>query len=135
MRRPAVAGLYEHDGQGRPVLLVGRCGQCGARSFPAVSSCPECSAPGVEIVRYGPHARIFAYTIVHEVFGQGSLPLPYAVARVEFDDGYQVRGLLDPEVGGWRVGQEVETREICLDRDGDDDLLTYAFTPRRGHHA
>jgi hypothetical protein len=57
------------------------------------------------------------------------------VARVEFDDGYQVRGLLDPELGGWRVGQEVETREICLDRDGDDDLLTYAFTPRRGHHA
>jgi uncharacterized OB-fold protein len=128
-RRPAVDGLYILDSAGRPSPLSSRCASCGARAFPARDVCEDCLSGELEVVPLGSAGTLHAFTIVHEPFGVGSLPPPYGVGLIEFEDGFQIRGLLDPSVKEWAVGHPVVTTEIVMDREGDTELLTYALTP------
>ena len=128
-RRPAVEGLYTYDSAGRPSPLSSSCTACGARAFPARDVCEDCLSAELEILPLGSSGTLHAFTIVHEPFGVGSLPPPYGVGLIEFADGFQIRGILDPAVREWSVGHPVVTTEIVLDKDGDTELLTYALTP------
>lgn len=134
-RRPAVDGLYTYDSAGRPSPLSSRCKSCGVRAFPAHDVCEDCLSTDIELVELGAFGNLYAFTIVHETFGLGSLPLPYGVGLLEFADGFKIRGLLDPSVRDWVVGQELATTEIELERDGDSQLMTYALTPRGDSNA
>lgn len=134
-RRPAVPGLYAYDAHGRPNPLSSKCEACGARAFPARDVCEDCFSPDLTLVELGSTGTLHAFTIVHETFGPGSLPLPYGLGILQFEDGFQIRGLLNPDCHAWIVGQAVETIEIPLERDGETELMTYALTPRGANDA
>lgn len=134
-RKPAVDGLFESDAGGAIYLLSSHCQDCGAHSFPSRESCPECLSERVKIERAGPRGQIFAYTIVHETFGRGSLPPPYGVALIDFENGLRARGLIHPDFNNPEIGQEVAMTEIVLESEEDSDLTTYAFIPAGDNNA
>jgi uncharacterized OB-fold protein len=90
-------------------------------------ACKRCGGTDIEEKLEGP-GRLLTFTFVHEPFGQGSLKPPYGVGLVQFEDGLTVKGLLHPQYHAPRLGEAVLTTEIELERDGEDLLLTYAFT-------
>ena len=110
-------------------MIVGECGECGFIGFPRRLACERCGSENIKEKLEGPAGRLMTFTIVHEPFGQGSLEPPYGVGLVQFEDGVTIKGLLHPTYQAPHVGESVLTTEIEIKGDGDDDLLTYAFTP------
>ncbi|HEY3182070.1 MAG TPA: OB-fold domain-containing protein [Gaiellaceae bacterium] len=112
-----------------PRLVAGRCGGCGALTFPLRAQCPACGG-AVERTLLPARGTLWTWTT------QGFEPKPpyvpddgefepYSVGYVEFEGYLRVEGRLteaDPE--RVRIGMPMEV--VPLQRG---DRVTYAFAP------
>src|SRR6056297_1242238 len=101
---------------GRYRLVLGRCPDCGAHTFPAEGACPACnSTADFETVEPEGTGTVVARTVL-----QGGLPPEFAdyssqegdiaVAVVELDEGARVPGMLtDCEPSSVERGTRVES--------------------------
>jgi len=132
----AVDGLMAESADG--VRLLGsRCGGCGATYFPKDGVChnPDCDAPAMEDVSFGPTGKIWSCAIQNY---QPPAPViteepyrPYAMGMIDLDDGLRVMGRIDvDDPMDAQVGAEVELVVGKLGADGDgNEIVTWMFRP------
>ena len=132
----AVEGLLAETADG-PRLLGSKCGGCGAAYFPKDSVChnPECDAPALTDVEFGPTGRIWSCAIQNY---QPPAPVlteepyrPYAMGVVDLDDGLRVMGRIDVEDPmDAQVGAVVELVVGRLSNDDDgNEVVSWMFRP------
>jgi uncharacterized OB-fold protein len=109
---PAVTEETEEfwDAAGRGHLLVERCDDCGAESFPPRGICRSCRSRATSALEVTGTGTVYSFTVNHQQW-MPDLEVPYAVVLVEFADhpGVRVAGRLrgaGPEAAtiGMRVG-------------------------------
>lgn len=71
-------------------LLVERCTDCAAESFPPYGVCRTCRSRSTEPVEVTGPGRVYSLTVNHQRWLPG-LEVPYALVLVEFDDHPGVR--------------------------------------------
>jgi uncharacterized OB-fold protein len=132
----AVDGLFRETSAG-PRLLGSKCSGCGSAYFPKDVVChnPECDAPSLAEVDFGPRGKVWSYAIQNY---QPPPPvmttepyIPYAMGVVDLDDGLRVMGRIDVEDPmAVEVGAEVElvVGTIGADDDGNE-IVTWMFRP------
>ncbi len=134
--RPAVSvneRLFrlEERRDGCPVLLAGRCPDCGHYFFPRRAICPGCGRVGLEEVELSGRGSVWSYTIAHQAPPGAIVQAPYAVAQVELTEGVLVGSLVTgcaPEEV--RVGMEVEITPVKVREDEEGrDVVAFAFRP------
>jgi uncharacterized protein len=91
-------------------LLVERCTDCGADSFPPYGMCRACRSRQIEQVEITGHGTVYSLTVNYQRW-MADLEVPYAIVLVEFADhpGVRVVGRLrgcEPEDA--RIGMTVE---------------------------
>jgi uncharacterized OB-fold protein len=123
-------GLYEAGTDGRIRLRAGRCRTCDLVIFPLRAICDSCLGEEIDVAWLGPDGTVYSFTVVHESFGLGSQPGPYAVALVEIADGVLVRGLVSGAYEGVSIGEPVETCEVAFNWAEGQEGLTYGFQRR-----
>lgn len=76
-------------------LLVERCRDCGAKSFPPYGMCRTCRGREVEWVEITSRGRVYSFTVNHQRW-LPDLEVPYAIVLVEFPDhpGVRITGRL-----------------------------------------
>jgi uncharacterized OB-fold protein len=100
--------FWEAAKRGR--LVVERCVDCGAESFPPRGMCPTCRGRRMEDSEITGRGRIYSFTVNRQRW-LPDLEVPFALVLVEFDDHPGVRVLgrirgVDPEQVA--IGREVE---------------------------
>jgi uncharacterized OB-fold protein len=113
-----------------PRLVAGRCGGCGALTFPLRAQCPAC---GGAVERTLLPARGTLWTWTTQGFEPPRPPYvpeegefqPFGVGYVEFEGFLRVEGrLTETEPERLRIGMPMEV--VPLERGG---RVTYAFAP------
>jgi len=121
-----------------PQLIGGRCGDCGAITFPVQQLCPRCSSLDISTETLPRRGTLAAWTTqgFHPGFGYlGDEPTdnwsPIGMGLVQLGDVIKVEGRLtesDPEK--LRTGMEVELTFIPFYEDDEgDQVMTFAFRP------
>lgn len=104
---PETAPFWEAAQEGR--LVVERCAECDAHSFPPYGICRLCRGRRIEFVELHGPGTIYSFTINHQRW-MPDLEVPFALVWVEFDEapgirvGGRLRGCAVEEV---RIGMEV----------------------------
>ncbi len=102
------------------VLLVQRCGACGAHQLYPRPFCLRCESRDVQWVRSGGTGRVYSLTTVHVPVVRWLAP-PYVVALVDLDEGSRLMtNLVGPPC---RIGDRVE-----VSWEVRDDLVVPLFT-------
>lgn len=114
-----------------PVLLGGRCPDCGCYFFPRRAICPGCGRVGLETVDLSRRGKIWTYTIAHQVPPGAVVKAPYVVAQVELPEAVLVGSLVtDCAPEDVQVGMEVEIAPVKVQEDEEGrDVLAFAFRP------
>lgn len=122
----------------RPQLIGGRCGDCGATTFPVQSRCPRCGRGDMAELLLPRRGTLVSWTT------QGFVPkLPYAgaetadtftpfgVGLVQLDDVVRVEArLTENDPAKLRFGMEVELAVVPFYTDDEgDEVMTFAFAP------
>ena len=109
---PAVSeeteAFWEGAREGR--LIVERCSDCGADSFPPRGMCRTCRGRAMAPVEVTARGQIYSYTVNYQRW-LPDLEVPYPIVLVEFPDhpGVRVVGRLRGcEPDEIRIGAEVE---------------------------
>ncbi len=121
-----------------PELLGGRCGGCGAVTFPVQPRCPRCSAPGMAELPLPRRGALVSWTtqafppsIDYMGDPTGASFEPFGVGLVQLEDIVRVEARLtesSPDRLGF--GMEVELRIVPFYTDGDgNEIVTFAFAP------
>lgn len=134
--RPAVSlnerlfRLDESQG-GRPVLVGGRCPDCGHHFFPRRAICPGCGRVGLESADLSGKGKIWTYTVAHQTPPGAVVQSPHIIAQVELPESVLVTSLITGcEPGEARVGMEVEIVPVKVQEDEEGrDVLAFAFRP------
>jgi uncharacterized OB-fold protein len=100
--------FWEAAKEGR--LVIERCSECGADSFPPRGMCRNCRARDMVPVQVTSRGRVYSFTVNYQRW-LPELEVPYAIVLVEFDEhpGVRVAGRLrgcPPEDAA--IGMEVE---------------------------
>ncbi len=77
------------EGLARGVLVLRRCGVCGALNHPIADECRLCESPQLVWDEVAPGVRLYSWTVEERSVIQGMIP-PYVVAQVtpaECEDG------------------------------------------------
>jgi uncharacterized OB-fold protein len=82
------APFWEAAAEGR--LVVERCQDCGAETFPPRGICRSCRSRSMAWADIRGPGRIYSLTVNHQRWLPG-LEVPYAIVLVEFDDHPGVR--------------------------------------------
>jgi uncharacterized OB-fold protein len=135
---PIAEGLFTWPSD-EPRLIGGRCGACGALSFPVRTGCARCGSTDVTQHELGSRGTLWTWTsqgfVPKEPFagnvGTGPDALPWYVGLVELPGELRVESLLvDVSEDILRIGMPVRLVVVPFRRDEDgDELLTFAFTP------
>ncbi|MCC6223523.1 MAG: Zn-ribbon domain-containing OB-fold protein [Thermoleophilia bacterium] len=114
----------------RGVLLIPRCEECSATSWPPRPFCPCCATQRAPVLVPSAGAgTVYSYTVVRRARGDFRELVPYVVAYVELDEGLRLLSNIaaaDPE--SVRIGQRVE---VVFDEPGEDPAAPrrYRFRP------
>jgi len=122
---------------GKPRLIGSRCTHCATVVFPTALGCPRCGSDEMERHELGRRGRLFTWTT------QGFLPKePYTGPETEetFDGwalGYvELPGevmvetrLTESDPARLEIGMEMELVIVPFRRDGDTEIVTFAFAP------
>lgn len=121
-------GLVRFDSDGRPRLVGGRCGSCGAHSFPRAAICTGCLSEAIETVDLARDGRLYSYSVVHQA--PRGWRVPYALGYVDLADDVRVLAHLDADPSRLRIDMPVRlgVGEVGADASGRT-LVTYTFTP------
>jgi uncharacterized protein len=105
--QPDEDSRFYWDGLQERRLLVQRCTRCGSHRFPPLPACPDCAAPGGEVVEVEPRGTIYSWIVVHRAFAPAFRDdVPYVIAVVELREGCRLVARLD-RVGPVSAGQPV----------------------------
>jgi uncharacterized protein len=76
-------------------LVIERCSNCGADSFPPRGMCRHCRSRSMTAVEVTGPGRVYSFTVNYQRW-LPDLEVPYAIVLVEFDDhpGVRVAGRL-----------------------------------------
>ena len=124
-------GLFESDGDLTPgadiVLIASYCEADDRYEFPALEQCPACEGP-VTQRRLSTHGTISQFTSVNHPPPDGLVPVPYAVAVVDFPEGLSILGLVSnaANVDDLEFGDEVRTVAAPV-----GDQIGYSFLVTR----
>jgi uncharacterized OB-fold protein len=111
---PTVVSQPFWDGCRRGELLFQRCGRCATANFLPTPACRSCLSPDLAWERSAGRGTVYSWTVVHRP-QTPAFTVPYAVAIIDIDEGYQMMsnliGLAPDDVAiGLRV--EVDFREV-----------------------
>jgi len=122
-------GLFKNV-DGKDVLLLGHCKDCGAAFFPERPFCARCTSDNVEQVTVSKGKLAYSTVGIHPS-PELKMPLPYGVAKVDFPE-YNVRitGLCtETDMSKIKQGQEVNVVVKKVYEEDGKDVVTYLFQP------
>jgi uncharacterized OB-fold protein len=134
--RPAVSlneRLFRLDDSkgGCPVLIGGRCPDCGHHFFPRRAICPGCGRGDLESADLSGTGKIWTYTIAHQTPPGAVVQSPHIIAQVELPELVIITSLITgckPEDA--QVGMEVEIVPVKVQEDEEGrDVFAFAFQP------
>lgn len=138
MRRPIADGLFTWPGDA-PQLIGSRCGVCGETTFPRANACPRCTSTDVAEHLLGTRGRLWTWTVQcfrpKPPFGLDADAdfEPYGVGYVELDGETRVETrLTGVDLEQIEIGMDLELVIEPLWRDGDTEVVTFAFAPVTG---
>jgi len=121
-----------------PQLIGGKCGSCGAVTFPLAGSCPRCGTPGMERHLLPRRGTLWTWTtqdfLPKEPYASGETLetfQPYGVGLVQLGDEVRVEArLTEANPAKLRFGMEVELVVVPFRTDADGtEIVTFAFEP------
>jgi uncharacterized OB-fold protein len=121
-----------------PQLIGGKCGECGAVTFPNQSTCPRGGHEAMVAHLLPRRGTLDSWTtqefLPKEPYGGGETEetfRPYGVGLVRLGDEVKVEArLTEGDPARLEFGMEVELVLVPLRIDADGtDVLTFAFTP------
>ena len=134
---PIREGLFTWPAE-QPQLIGSRCTSCGVHTFPKQQGCPRCSSTDMEEVLLAPHGTLWTWT--SQGFRPKSPPYggledeesytPFLLGYVELADQLKVETrLVDVELEQLRLGLPVELVIVPFRREGDIEVMAFAFRP------
>lgn len=128
--RPRI-GRWQVDEGGEVRLLGSRCGHCGETFFPEHAVCGRCGSTDMAEVRLSGPARLFSFTVVHQL--PAGFTGPLAVGYGELDGGVLVLAPIDAPADRLAKGMALDIHEgvTRIDEDGEP-MLSYRFRPADG---
>src|SRR3954454_25314335 len=136
-RRPVAEGLFTSE----PRLIGGRCEDCGLASFPRARSCARCGGDRIGEHLLATRGGLWTFTV--QSFPPKSPPYagdepfePYGVGYVELDGEIRVEArLTESDPARLQVGMQMELVLVPFRREGDEEVVTFAFRPFEGGEA
>jgi uncharacterized OB-fold protein len=134
---PIAEGLFTWPAE-QPQLMGSRCASCGAHTFPSQNGCPRCSSKEMDETLLSSRGTLWTWTT------QGFRPktppyggpeteetfTPFLLGYVELPGQLKVESrLVDVEIEQLRLGLEMELAIVPFRRDGDTEIVTFAFRP------
>jgi uncharacterized OB-fold protein len=121
-----------------PRLIGGRCGDCGATTFPAQARCPRCSGANMAEVQLPRRGTLVSWTtqgfppvVPYAGDATGASFVPFGVGLVQLDDVVRVEArLTESDPAELDFGMEVELAVVpfYVDEQGNE-IMTFAFAP------
>lgn len=106
--RPTPLSQPHWDAAREGRLVVQRCSDCGARIFIPQPACTSCFGSRLEWSESSGRGTLYSYTVVHRP-QRPEFQVPYAVAIVELEEGWQMlSNLIDCELSEICVGMPLE---------------------------
>lgn len=103
-------------------LLGNRCRNCGEPFFPRRVFCAACSSGDMEDVEFASTGEVDTFTIVRQQPPNSVMVPPYAIVRVNLDNGPGVQTVVrGDELAGVRMGARVQliVRRLKEDEAGN----------------
>lgn len=127
--RPLAEGFFNHSAPDGPItLVISRCKDCGAESFPArTARCAACSSPDLVEAESKMDGTLYSWTVTP----RGGVPdreKPLIVGLVNLHSGLSVQGIIVADQAELSIDAEVSG---CLVEHGPDEddvpLVGYGF--------
>lgn len=120
-----------------PQLIGSTCGECRAVTFPAQVACPRCGALAMERRLLPRRGRLVTWTtqefLPKEPYEGGETAetfRPFGVGLVELGGEVRVEGrLTEADPAKLAFDGEVELVIVPFRKDGDTEVVTFAFKP------
>lgn len=115
------------EGASQSRLMIVKCDECGATSFPAREFCTNCLSARSSWIQASGLGEVFSFNVMHQVYHPGfAAEVPYAVVVVKLEEGPKmVTNLIGVKPHEIRCGMPVE---VMFDRIGGVTLPQ--FRPR-----
>jgi uncharacterized OB-fold protein len=134
---PIEEGLFTWPAK-QPQLIGSRCTSCGAHTFPRQEGCPRCSGTDTEDALLSSRGTLWTWTT--QEFRPKTPPFtgpeteesfePFLLGYVELPGQLKVETrLVDVEFEQLRLGLEMEIAIVPFRRDGDTEIMIFAFRP------
>ena len=113
----------EIAGDGRAVLIGGRCKDCGNETFPRAPVCCSCMSEAIEAVPMPRTGTLYAFSTVHVAAKKWRLPM--CVGYVDLPNGTRVFTHL---AGDFVIGDRVEPAFGIVGEDENGTIESFIFT-------
>lgn len=114
------------DGCRRGELLAQKCLDCGGLTFIPQLACSHCFSSKLEWAKGSGRGSVYSYTVVWRP-QTPSFEVPYVVAIVELEDGYQIlTNIVDCDPSQVHVGMPVEVDF----RPASEEIVLPYFRPK-----
>ncbi len=125
--RPRI-GRWELTDDGEVILIGSECTSCGESFFPEHRACVLCGSEQTAEMRLRGPAKLFSYTVVHQL--PAGFDGPLVVGYGEFEGGVLVLAPIDAAPDRLREGQRLALHigVTRIDEDGEQ-MLSYRFRP------
>jgi uncharacterized OB-fold protein len=120
-------GLIEVTSRG-PRLIAGKCGACGALSFPKAAVCSRCLSEDLNTAHLSTEGKLYSYAVVHQA--PKGWTVPYTLGYVDLPEGIRVLAHIEGEPS-MDAPVRLATGPVGTDADGGT-LLSYVFTTAGG---
>jgi uncharacterized OB-fold protein len=128
--RPRI-GRWEVDANGEVSLIGSRCTSCDETYFPEQAVCGRCGGTSTEQIRLAGPARLFSYTIVHQL--PSGFTAPMTVGYAELDGGVLVLAPIDATAAQLAPGMALDLHEgVTRIDEAGEPMLSYRFRPAAG---
>lgn len=113
---------------GHPVLVGGRCNECGAMAFPCVAVCSTCMSESFTNEAMPERGKLYSWTTVH--VGPQRMHKPITLGYVDLDNGVRVFSHLAANDRPFAINQSVRlsVAQVGTEADGRP-IETFVFVP------
>ncbi len=94
--RWTLPGTVDQSVDESPLLICGKCNDCGKLVFPKPKVCPDCMGESMSEARLSPVGKLYSYSILHRA--RKGWQAPYAIGYVDFPEGVRVMGPIELNV-------------------------------------
>ena len=117
---------WSQDTDGKVVLLMSVCGDCGKKNFPPLRYCPNCHSENLSKKKMSRTGTLYSFSRVH--INHKLYPAPYVVGYVDFPEGPRSFGQINANIEEVHIGMKV-TLSVCSFGEGDATVEEYCFVP------